>query len=221
MKNSSVICLLFFAFACNEASENPNSIDDYESVETIDNSQFEDKVSDLWENSNENSSLGDFIAINTVSRIDNGELNSLESYDYNEIFSFVFPSEPEFKELPKEDHVTYSASVIEGGKIYAVTVDDYTKLTDAVIDKGFTNFIHNAKIKHMGGTSEKTEVLASDKGFTALYSCYYHEMNGSVFYNDYVTYGIEDYIIHFTVTSKLYYEAANKVQQFIDGFELK
>jgi hypothetical protein len=221
MKNFTILCLLYFAFACEQNTENPNSIDEYESAETFNNTDFENKVSDLWENTDEDSTTLGFNPFASVARIENGELNALNPYDYQGVFSFVFPIEPEFKELPKEDHTTYSVSVIAGGKIYAIAVDDYTALPDADIDKGFTNFIHNAKIKHMGGSAEQTKVLNSEKGVTALYSCYTHEMNGSIFYNDYVTYGIENYIIHFTITSKLRYEAANKVQQFIDGFELK
>lgn len=218
--------ILSLSFACGSQSEDDThqaaSTNDEQEEANNNGSNFEETMNDLWAemDSIAESNILPFAPSEKVNRKPNGDLNKLNTYNYKDVFEYAFPEPAEFEEIQKEDHMTYAASLIIEGKVYAITVDDYTADPSIEIDKGFTNFIHKGKINHMGGKFDDSKEIKMAEGQDCAYACYSHQMGDNTYYNDYLTYGIEHYIIHLTVTSKLDYEAANKVQQFVDGFKI-
>lgn len=216
--------------ACNSGTEeNSNSEDSNLDVEENDEmlSDFENSMNQIREEMEVSAdSMLEAMKIEFAPNMDIAERYNntapleFEDQNWDGSFYFLYPEKPEFKETAKDDHTTFTASTIEKGTIYEVSIEDYSELGEEAIDAGFTEFIHNGLVQHMGGTSIKTDYLKTENGSFGIYSCYNYTLGEHTYCTDHVTYGFYDKMVHLIVTSRPKFESESRVLEFINGFEI-
>lgn len=213
MKNVTLIAsALLILNSCGDSNSDSNTNQSNNTIETNEETQdFE--VSD-------NASSSSWTIFDGVERYSSTDSPGLSKYEYNDLFDFAFPVEPEFEEVPKEDHTNYQISKVHNGSIYDVTVEDYSNQPGEV-DNGYAVFVHDSYVEFMEGQSlHSSEINLSEEVF-GIYSVYEYSFNDKDYKVDHITWRKGDYLVHLTLTSRPNFESTVVVSEFFNGFSFK
>ncbi|MCB9224530.1 MAG: hypothetical protein H6582_10165 [Crocinitomicaceae bacterium] len=216
MKYSFYLIPLTLLFSCSgntEESSNHSSNDDNDAIEDIVDELFDDdtKVGE------------EFKVFEGVERYDNDNQLGFDSYDFQGVFEFTFPVEPEFEEeliFDKYGYDKYSASKVYEGTIYKVVVEDYSKNESKVIDDMEVYIGHSSNWEYIGGVLKNSVDVVLPNGLKAKYATYTWDLDDKTYCEDLITVGLKHHIVYFFVTSRPNFETAQKINEFISGFKV-